>query len=183
MAREPGPCWLHAPLAARSGSESPNVGGPPKWGDVQWALWAATAGWTSACSEVMCTSRNRDKLWWVPECCIHSSTIKYQHLPDEIFNMVKGEVVTRAVAAVASAAEGPRCAGSQALAEISQEKQSGRQQWANSLLPRLVITELLLPPPGGCSSPLQVMSLFRTKRQVSQWPRRLSSVTFLLFVS
>lgn len=26
MAREPGPCWLHAPLAAaRSGSESPNV--------------------------------------------------------------------------------------------------------------------------------------------------------------
>ena len=47
----------------------------------------------------MCTSRNRDKLWWVPECCIHSSTIKYQHLPDEIFNMVKGEVVPRAVAA------------------------------------------------------------------------------------
>ena len=37
--------------------------------------WAATTGWTSTCSEVMCTSRNRDKLWWVPECCIHSSTI------------------------------------------------------------------------------------------------------------
>lgn len=131
--------------------------------------WAATTGWTSACSEVMCTSRNRDKLWWVPECCIHSSTIKYQHLPDEIFNMVKGEVVPRAVAAVASAAEGPWQGGIPGTGRDKQEKQSGRQtvsqlsvpqrlgrhHWTSSPTPRL-----LFPSPG-------YESLQNKKRQVS----------------
>ncbi|KAF6025353.1 hypothetical protein EB796_016340 [Bugula neritina] len=41
--------------------------------------------------EVICTSREGDKFWKMPECYIRGSTIKYLRIPDEIIDMVKEE--------------------------------------------------------------------------------------------
>ncbi|XP_004705588.2 U6 snRNA-associated Sm-like protein LSm4 [Echinops telfairi] len=45
--------------------------------------------------EVICTSRDGDKFWRMPECYIRGSTIKYLRIPDEIIDMVKDEVVAK----------------------------------------------------------------------------------------
>ncbi|XP_072338499.1 U6 snRNA-associated Sm-like protein LSm4 [Scyliorhinus torazame] len=45
--------------------------------------------------EVICTSRDGDKFWKMPECYIRGSTIKYLRIPDEIIDMVKEEVVSK----------------------------------------------------------------------------------------
>ncbi|XP_066551376.1 U6 snRNA-associated Sm-like protein LSm4 isoform X1 [Amia ocellicauda] len=45
--------------------------------------------------EVICTSRDGDKFWRMPECYIRGSTIKYLRIPDEIIDMVKEEVVSK----------------------------------------------------------------------------------------
>ncbi|KAK1342500.1 hypothetical protein QTO34_015265 [Cnephaeus nilssonii] len=45
--------------------------------------------------EVICTSRDGDKFWRMPECYIRGSTIKYLRIPDEIIDMVKEEVVAK----------------------------------------------------------------------------------------
>ncbi|XP_064476639.1 U6 snRNA-associated Sm-like protein LSm4 [Ornithodoros turicata] len=42
--------------------------------------------------EVICTSRDGDKFWRMPECYIRGSTIKYLRIPDEVIDMVKEEV-------------------------------------------------------------------------------------------
>ncbi|XP_045153787.1 U6 snRNA-associated Sm-like protein LSm4 [Echinops telfairi] len=44
--------------------------------------------------EVICTSRDGDKFWRMPECYIRGST-KYLRIPDEIIDMVKDEVVAK----------------------------------------------------------------------------------------
>lgn len=41
--------------------------------------------------EVICTSRDGDKFWRMPECYIRGSTIKYLRIPDEIIDMVREE--------------------------------------------------------------------------------------------
>lgn len=45
--------------------------------------------------DVICTSRDGDKFWKMPECYIRGSTIKYLRLPDEVIDLVKEEVVAR----------------------------------------------------------------------------------------
>ncbi|XP_073987877.1 U6 snRNA-associated Sm-like protein LSm4 isoform X1 [Rhodnius prolixus] len=45
--------------------------------------------------EVICTSRDGDKFWRMPECYIRGSTIKYLRIPDEVIDMVKEEVVVK----------------------------------------------------------------------------------------
>ncbi|KAF4526398.1 hypothetical protein B566_EDAN012689 [Ephemera danica] len=45
--------------------------------------------------EVICTSRDGDKFWRMPECYIRGSTIKYLRIPDEVIDMVKEEVVAK----------------------------------------------------------------------------------------
>ncbi|KAA0187501.1 hypothetical protein HAZT_HAZT001115, partial [Hyalella azteca] len=45
--------------------------------------------------DVICTSRDGDKFWRMPECYIRGSTIKYMRLPDEVIDLVKEEVVAR----------------------------------------------------------------------------------------
>ncbi|XP_049643698.1 U6 snRNA-associated Sm-like protein LSm4 [Suncus etruscus] len=45
--------------------------------------------------EVICTSRDGDKFWRMPECYIRGSTIKYLRIPDEIIDMVKEEAVAK----------------------------------------------------------------------------------------
>ncbi|XP_078279685.1 U6 snRNA-associated Sm-like protein LSm4 isoform X1 [Rhinoraja longicauda] len=45
--------------------------------------------------EVICTSRDGDKFWKMPECYIRGSTIKYLRIPDEIIDMVKEEVLSK----------------------------------------------------------------------------------------
>ncbi|XP_008545541.1 U6 snRNA-associated Sm-like protein LSm4 [Microplitis demolitor] len=42
--------------------------------------------------EVICTSRDGDKFWKMPECYIRGSTIKYLRIPDEVIDMVKEDV-------------------------------------------------------------------------------------------
>ncbi|XP_058148777.1 U6 snRNA-associated Sm-like protein LSm4 [Dasypus novemcinctus] len=41
--------------------------------------------------EVICTSRDGDKFWRMPECYVRGSTIKYLRIPDEVIDMVKEE--------------------------------------------------------------------------------------------
>jgi len=41
--------------------------------------------------EVICTSRDGDRLWRMPEVYVRGSTIKYLRIPDEILDMVKEE--------------------------------------------------------------------------------------------
>ncbi|KAI1285348.1 U6 snRNA-associated Sm-like protein LSm4 [Halotydeus destructor] len=45
--------------------------------------------------EVICTSRDGDRFWRMPECYIRGSTIKYLRIPDEVIDMVKEEVTSR----------------------------------------------------------------------------------------
>ncbi|CAH1286488.1 unnamed protein product [Diabrotica balteata] len=45
--------------------------------------------------EVICTSRDGDKFWRMPECYIRGSTIKYLRIPDEVIDMVKEEAVVK----------------------------------------------------------------------------------------
>ena len=41
--------------------------------------------------EVICTSREGDRFWRLPECYIRGSTIKYLRIPDEVIDMVQEE--------------------------------------------------------------------------------------------
>uniref|UniRef100_A0A6M2DIH1 U6 snRNA-associated Sm-like protein LSm4 n=1 Tax=Xenopsylla cheopis TaxID=163159 RepID=A0A6M2DIH1_XENCH len=45
--------------------------------------------------EVICTSRDGDKFWRMPECYIRGSTIKYLRIPDEVIDMVKEETMIK----------------------------------------------------------------------------------------
>ncbi|CAG0881155.1 unnamed protein product [Darwinula stevensoni] len=45
--------------------------------------------------DVICTSRDGDKFWRMPECYIRGSTIKYLRIPDEVIDMVKEEVSSK----------------------------------------------------------------------------------------
>ncbi|KAH7970815.1 hypothetical protein HPB49_015813 [Dermacentor silvarum] len=45
--------------------------------------------------EVICTSRDGDKFWRMPECYIRGSTIKYLRIPDEVIDMVKEETLVK----------------------------------------------------------------------------------------
>ncbi|CAG0913522.1 unnamed protein product [Notodromas monacha] len=45
--------------------------------------------------DVICTSREGDKFWKMPECYIRGSSIKYLRIPDEVIELVKEEVVSR----------------------------------------------------------------------------------------
>jgi U6 snRNA-associated Sm-like protein LSm4 len=44
--------------------------------------------------DVICTSRDGDKFWRLPECYIRGSTIKYLRIPDEVVDLVKEEIET-----------------------------------------------------------------------------------------
>lgn len=46
--------------------------------------------------EVICTSKDGDKFWRMPECYIRGSTIKYLRIPDEVIDMVKEDVQQKA---------------------------------------------------------------------------------------
>ncbi|XP_030384453.1 U6 snRNA-associated Sm-like protein LSm4 [Scaptodrosophila lebanonensis] len=39
--------------------------------------------------DVICTSKDGDRFWRMPECYIRGSTIKYLRIPDEVIDMVK----------------------------------------------------------------------------------------------
>ncbi|XP_020606465.1 U6 snRNA-associated Sm-like protein LSm4 [Orbicella faveolata] len=43
--------------------------------------------------EVICTSRDGDRFWKIPECYIRGSNIKYLRIPNEVIDMVKYEMV------------------------------------------------------------------------------------------
>lgn len=45
--------------------------------------------------EVICTSKDGDKFWKMPECYIRGSTIKYLRIPDEVIDMVKEDVMAK----------------------------------------------------------------------------------------
>uniref|UniRef100_A0A2K6EWH5 U6 snRNA-associated Sm-like protein LSm4 n=1 Tax=Propithecus coquereli TaxID=379532 RepID=A0A2K6EWH5_PROCO len=45
--------------------------------------------------EVICTSRDGDKFWRMPECYIRGSTVKYLRIPEEIIDVVEEEVVAK----------------------------------------------------------------------------------------
>ncbi|KAK2705981.1 hypothetical protein QYM36_016113, partial [Artemia franciscana] len=50
--------------------------------------------WMNIClREVICTSKDGDRFWRIPECYIRGSTVKYMRIPDEVIDSVKDEVV------------------------------------------------------------------------------------------
>ncbi|VDO92918.1 unnamed protein product [Soboliphyme baturini] len=42
--------------------------------------------------DVICTSRDGDRFWRMPEVYVRGSTIKYLRIPEELLDMVKEEV-------------------------------------------------------------------------------------------
>eukprot|EP01134_Creolimax_fragrantissima_P003632 CFRG3632T1 len=44
--------------------------------------------------EVICTSKDGDRFWRLPECYIRGNTVKYLSIPDEVLDKVKEEQVT-----------------------------------------------------------------------------------------
>ncbi|XP_022647172.1 U6 snRNA-associated Sm-like protein LSm4 [Varroa jacobsoni] len=42
--------------------------------------------------EVICTSRDGDKFWRLPECYIRGNTIRFLRIPDEVIDMVKEDL-------------------------------------------------------------------------------------------
>lgn len=42
--------------------------------------------------EVICTSRDGDRFWRMPECYIRGSNIKYLRIPDEVIDLVREDV-------------------------------------------------------------------------------------------
>ncbi|CAG7835262.1 unnamed protein product [Allacma fusca] len=52
----------------------------------------ACDGWMNIClRDVICTSRDGDKFWRMPECYIRGTNIKYLRIPDEVIELVKEE--------------------------------------------------------------------------------------------
>jgi len=52
----------------------------------------ACDGWMNIClRDVICTSRDGDRFWRMPECYIRGTNIKYLRIPDEVIEMVKEE--------------------------------------------------------------------------------------------
>jgi U6 snRNA-associated Sm-like protein LSm4 len=41
--------------------------------------------------DVICTSRDGDRFWRIPECYIRGNSIKYLRIPDEVIDMVADE--------------------------------------------------------------------------------------------
>lgn len=46
--------------------------------------------------DVICTSKDGDRFWRMPECYIRGSTIKYLRIPDEVIDMVKEDAQAKA---------------------------------------------------------------------------------------
>ncbi|OQR74566.1 u6 snRNA-associated Sm-like, partial [Tropilaelaps mercedesae] len=44
--------------------------------------------------EVICTSRDGDKFWRLPECYIRGNTIRFLRIPDEVIDMVKDDLLS-----------------------------------------------------------------------------------------
>lgn len=42
-------------------------------------------------TDVICTSKDGDRFWKMPECYIRGNSIKYLRIPDEVINMVAEE--------------------------------------------------------------------------------------------
>ncbi|XP_003743819.1 U6 snRNA-associated Sm-like protein LSm4 [Galendromus occidentalis] len=42
--------------------------------------------------EVICTSREGDKFWRIPECYVRGNTIRFLRIPDEVIEMVKEDI-------------------------------------------------------------------------------------------
>ncbi|XP_043812331.1 probable U6 snRNA-associated Sm-like protein LSm4 isoform X2 [Manihot esculenta] len=45
--------------------------------------------------EVICTSKDGDRFWRMPECYIRGNTIKYLRVPDEVIDKVQEETKSR----------------------------------------------------------------------------------------
>ncbi|KAJ7518472.1 hypothetical protein O6H91_21G070700 [Diphasiastrum complanatum] len=45
--------------------------------------------------EVICTSKDGDRFWRMPECYIRGNTIKYLRVPDEVIDKVQEETAKR----------------------------------------------------------------------------------------
>ncbi|EDW28367.1 GL19160 [Drosophila persimilis] len=45
--------------------------------------------------DVICTSKDGDRFWRMPECYIRGSTIKYLRIPDEVIDMVKEDAQSK----------------------------------------------------------------------------------------
>ncbi|KAL5487098.1 hypothetical protein EMCRGX_G019657 [Ephydatia muelleri] len=45
--------------------------------------------------DVICTSRDGDRFWRMPECFIRGSVVKYLRIPDEVIEMVKEEAAVK----------------------------------------------------------------------------------------
>ncbi|CAI5989867.1 unnamed protein product [Closterium sp. NIES-65] len=56
--------------------------------------------------EVICTSKDGDRFWRMPQCYVRGNTIKYLRVPDEVIDKVQEEIVGRYSRAGGEEAEG-----------------------------------------------------------------------------
>eukprot|EP01040_Poterioochromonas_malhamensis_P000809 gene809-862_t len=61
--------------------------------------------------DVICTSKDGDRFWKMPECYIRGNSIKYLRIPDEVIDLVVEEEQRERKAALRGVAKGGRTAG------------------------------------------------------------------------
>lgn len=67
-----------------------------KNGDTYNGRLVSTDSWMNiSLEEVICTSRDGDRFWKLPECYIRGNSIKYLRIPDVIIDMVQEEEVVK----------------------------------------------------------------------------------------
>ncbi|XP_075843252.1 U6 snRNA-associated Sm-like protein LSm4 isoform X1 [Microtus pennsylvanicus] len=85
-----GACWL--PLSLLKTAQNHPMLVELKNGETYNGHLVSCDNWMNInLREVICTSRDGDKFWRMPECYIRGSTIKYLRIPDEIIDMVREE--------------------------------------------------------------------------------------------
>eukprot|EP00850_Spirogloea_muscicola_P009653 SM000054S18139 [mRNA] locus=s54:585929:587681:+ [translate_table: standard] len=88
--------------------------------------------------EVICTSRDGDRFWRMPECYVRGNTIKYLRVPDEVIDKVQEETVKRSgtgpaiasprVMLLAEAAAGGEGAGKMAVERAAEAVEDGEAE-------------------------------------------------------
>ncbi|KAG5443892.1 RNA processing protein [Clonorchis sinensis] len=58
--------------------------------------------------EVICTSRDGDRFWRMPECYIRGSIIKYLRIPDDVIDKVKEDIQLAKARSRSQSADGAR---------------------------------------------------------------------------
>merc|ERR1712141_321329 len=90
-------CWTMLPLSLLRTAQNHPMLVELKNGETYNGHLVSCDNWMNInLREVICTSRDGDRFWRMSECYVRGSTIKYLRIPDEVIDMVKDDVTTKA---------------------------------------------------------------------------------------